>query len=84
MDAKDIKKAYLKFYAILFAIIFLIVLGIFVGRYFILGYALIEESWAAEIIKYLFGYACIAVAAGVISWTPFTLFLQRKIHGLKG
>ena len=80
----EAKKLYLKLYGILFAAIFVIVAAVFIIRYPILGYAFVEESCIMEILKYLFGYIVLSVCAGGIAFTPFTLYIQRKIHGLKG
>lgn len=76
------KKLYIKLYAILLAVVFVIVAAIFVIRYCIMNIPIIEESWGMEILKYFVGYIILAVICGVIAYTPFTFYIQRKVHGL--
>ena len=78
----EAKKLYFKIYAWIFAIVFIIVAAVFIIRYPILGLALVEESWLWEIIKYFAGYIVLAIIVGGIAFTPVTMYIQRKTHGL--
>ena len=82
MKTTDKKKIYWNLNWILVAVVFAVLAIVFLCRLIGVGYP-VEDTWAEEVLKYLFMWPILSVIVGTICYVPFKA-LSSKIARKRG